>query len=134
MSDQPKRATVWWSDAHGGSHSVSDHDIERSHKPMVMATTGWVVRDDEAGIMLAQDWMPRDANVHLETANQWRVPSFQPRACIVKVEYLEPDEPIQTLADYRNGLDMEGVQKIEQRVGIGWNRDTVNPTSMGSTR
>jgi len=84
-----RRATVWWGDAH---HDMSDHDadeIEKRHRPIIVATTGWVVRSDRIGISLVLDWKSHGENVGFY-GYDYRGHHFIPRKMIQRIEWLEP--------------------------------------------
>lgn len=45
---------VSWDDAHGSAHrEVTEDDMP--HRPVVMQTLGWLLRDDEKGVSLANE-------------------------------------------------------------------------------
>lgn len=74
------KATVWWEDAQGSATTIiSKSSIEEKHKPIVMETMGWIVRDDEKGISICNERYTEDGEV------QFRGHTFVPRSLIVKV-------------------------------------------------
>lgn len=85
-----RRGTVWWNDAHGAGERNIDHDtLMQFHRPMKMASTGWIVRDDETGVMVVfakdadgTDW-PRGERY------DYRGFEFIPKGMVTRVEYLE---------------------------------------------
>lgn len=51
---EPKFASVIWEDARGsGIEAVSTKDLP--HKPCLMETRGWILRDDEAGVSICNE-------------------------------------------------------------------------------
>lgn len=88
-----KRVTVWWGDAHGsGEKNIDQSILDRGyHKPLKMASTGWLVREDEVGVMIVHDLMPKDD----EIGSQWdyRGYYFIPRGMIERIELLQPEHP-----------------------------------------
>lgn len=45
---------VVWDDAHGSEHrEVTEDDFP--HRPIIMTTLGWLLRDDEKGVSLAHE-------------------------------------------------------------------------------
>ena len=51
--DSPTLVLVVWDDAWGDAHeSVSLEDAHLKHRPTVMQTVGWLLRDDEQGVSL----------------------------------------------------------------------------------
>lgn len=69
--------TVRWNDAHG-STALSYSLDELSHRPMVMDTVGWLLREDQEGISMANEYCPEDKT--------WRGVNFIPRGMIVEVK------------------------------------------------
>lgn len=83
--DQPRRATVWWNDAHYGAASVDREELDREHTPLIFGLTGWLVRQDEIGVSIAGEWMPPQPVAHHDV----RHVHFIPHGMIVNVEYLD---------------------------------------------
>ncbi len=49
----PRFVFVTWDDAWGDAHeSVSPADVGEKHKPTIMQTSGWLLRDDEVGVSI----------------------------------------------------------------------------------
>jgi hypothetical protein len=48
-----KLVTVQWNDAHATSDPVTVADLD--HDPLLVTTAGWLLRDDEKGITLANE-------------------------------------------------------------------------------
>ena len=83
------RATVWWLDAHGTHEAhLSASEIDQQHKGILLATTGWLVKDDEIGVSLAFERFPRERaeNEGLE-GYDFRGIHFVPRAGVVQTDY-----------------------------------------------
>ena len=50
------RGTVWWNDPQGSSTDViNSANLQAKHKPILMETMGWIIRDDEAGISICNE-------------------------------------------------------------------------------
>ena len=49
-------ALVEWNDCKELGHGVTLQDISASHMPEVITTLGWVLKDDEAGISIANEF------------------------------------------------------------------------------
>jgi len=90
MSELYKRGTVWWNDAHHSEGSQDVPEIVRGHQPLLLAKTGWIVRDDEIGVTIGYEFAPRDERNAGNIVYDFRGFGFVPRACIVRVEYLDP--------------------------------------------
>ena len=75
------KATVWWNDAQGSATTViSKSSIDEKHKPIVMETMGWVLRDDEQGISICNERYTEEGEL------SYRGHTFIPRSLIVKVK------------------------------------------------
>ena len=71
---------VTWRDAHGSATEVhTEHDLD--HKPLVMTTYGCLLRQDEVGITVANEWCGK---------GEWRGLTFVPAELIERVEQLLP--------------------------------------------
>ena len=83
MSDAIKHppvpfALVQWDDA--WKSAVTDTTLETAgddHKPVPCLSHGWVIRDDEKGVQLANEYSPNGTYRHL---------AFIPRAMVVSVK------------------------------------------------
>jgi hypothetical protein len=52
----PTLAVVVWDDAwSGGNDLITLKDVEEKHRPSVMQTLGWVLKDDPAGVFVANE-------------------------------------------------------------------------------
>lgn len=86
---QPPRATVWWDDAHSVTLDLYDHsDLEKSHNPYIVGTTGWLLQDDAAGVSIAYSFNVEQKE--LGPKADYRGHHFIPRGMIRRIEYLEP--------------------------------------------
>ena len=85
-----RRATVWWNDAHFDGGAFELDTLERSHRPIAIGKTGWIIIDDELGVTVAAEWLPKDGANDGQNAYEFRMTAFVPRAMIARVEYLEP--------------------------------------------
>lgn len=47
---------VTWDDAFTAESGITLQDVTAHHKPEVITTIGWVLRDNEVGIMLANEF------------------------------------------------------------------------------
>lgn len=75
-------AIVVWGDAH---EEEGEHEAAKfSHAPIVTHCCGWVMRDDEAGVSLCQEWWDRD-----DMRDKVRHPTFIPRGMILQMTYLD---------------------------------------------
>ena len=96
MTDQPKRATVWWIDAHhGGEQYATLEELANEHKPMLRSDTAWLILDDAVGVTIALSRLVKDGgDTYLKrpagTSDVVDV-MFIPRAMIERVEYLTPE-------------------------------------------
>jgi hypothetical protein len=71
---------VVWDDAYGGAHTPTmEQEIEAGHKPLVVQTIGWCLRNDEAGVSLFNE------RYDDEGSTLWRGRSFIPRGMIRSV-------------------------------------------------
>lgn len=53
---EAERGTVWWDDPQGSATTViNSANIASKHKPVLMETTGWIVRDDADGISICNE-------------------------------------------------------------------------------
>jgi hypothetical protein len=52
----PELVLVEWGDAHGGGGWKSREDLQHVHNPLVVVSTGFVVKKDNVGITLASGW------------------------------------------------------------------------------
>lgn len=69
---------VEWNDAWvDGTDPVSPADVAATHKPKVVITMGWVLKDDEQGISLA--------NEHYAGEDTYRGRTFIPRVMVKNV-------------------------------------------------
>jgi hypothetical protein len=69
-------AIVEWNDAHADFSDVSLTDVHHGHKPTIMHTAGWVLKDDPDGVSIAAEFCPSDGT--------YRGRTFIPRAIIIK--------------------------------------------------
>jgi hypothetical protein len=82
---------VYWIDAHSEDGDFGDETLEKKHRPMLVAGTGWVVKTNKVGITLAMDWAPRESNEGLAVDTlPYRYRFFIPRRNIQRIEWLEP--------------------------------------------
>lgn len=69
---------VVWDDAHGNAHREVTED-ELPHRPIIMKTLGWLLRDDATGVSVANE-LAYDAD-----SQCYRGHSFIPRGMIRSV-------------------------------------------------
>lgn len=87
MAGQPRRATVWWNDAHRSASANADADVIcKEHAPVLLGITGWIIRDDDAGVSIGWEWT-HTQNTHA-AFTEFRGYGFIPRVMIERVEYL----------------------------------------------
>lgn len=73
--NEKKLVAVTWNDAHGSATSAyAEHEIP--HAPIVIVTYGLLLRDDEAGVTIANE---------VCDDSTYRGVTFVPRGMIVKV-------------------------------------------------
>jgi hypothetical protein len=78
MTDKPL-VIVTWNDAHGDATTARSAD-DIQHKPMVMLTVGWLLRDDGTGVSLAAE--------HCTEDKTWRGITFVPRGMVISVGHI----------------------------------------------
>jgi len=78
----PRRATVWWHDAHHSSGDWDDAGGANSHKPALCGNTGWVVYSDRIGLSMAFELDPGDMG-----AAPYRDRQFIPRGMVIRIDY-----------------------------------------------
>jgi hypothetical protein len=66
-----------WDDAHGTVNQDIDPDNIPDHKPIVMTTLGWLLRDDEKGVFLAMERFMDD-----DGRTKYRGTTFVPRGMV----------------------------------------------------
>ena len=102
-------AVVVWDDAHGSATTdVTPEDLD--HKPLVMTTVGWLLREDDLGVSIANE------KCQVDGKDVYRGHTFVPRALIrsctlftlakvrkKKVENLEMPPQPRTLAKSASG-------------------------------
>jgi hypothetical protein len=66
---------VEWHDAWTNELGVTVEDVGASHKAMTVHTLGWLLKDNEAGVSLANEYFD----------DQYRGRTFIPRAMVVNV-------------------------------------------------
>ena len=70
--------TVKWNDAHGAGRPTDYYNADEiPHRPMVMDTVGWLLRDDDTGVSVACEYCAEDKT--------WRGVAFIPRGMVVSV-------------------------------------------------
>lgn len=84
-----KRATVYWCDAHSSQVDYDAAELDRRHRPVHQATTGWVFKNDRVGVTLVMVNKLDKENAGMGLYD-FRLPFFIPRACIQRIEWLEP--------------------------------------------
>lgn len=52
---------VLWDDAHADFDTVTLDDAHVKHRPELMVTAGWLIRQDSEGISLAAEFCPSDS-------------------------------------------------------------------------
>ena len=80
MTDLPLVVVVWL-DAWQSETAVSLESFE--HKPERITTIGWLMRDDEHGVQLANEYY----------GHTWRGRTFIPRAMVVDVAHYKLTKP-----------------------------------------
>jgi hypothetical protein len=83
MKDKPL-VIVRWNDAHG-SAATSYSEQNMPHEPKRMATVGWLLKDDDAGVtIMGERCEDRDDET------PWRGNTFVPRGMVVEVIPVSP--------------------------------------------
>lgn len=73
-----------WVDANtGNDDAVTDDTIDNYHKPTIVNTLGWIMKDDEAGITLVNEYYDQT----------FRGRTFIPRICVVTVTDFKLTKP-----------------------------------------
>jgi len=76
---------VHWLDAWTNELGVTVEDVGATHKPMPVQTIGWLLKEDETGISLANEYFDDGS---------YRGRTFIPRSLVVKVTpYVPPRTP-----------------------------------------
>lgn len=71
-------AIVVWNDAHSNGGLALEFAVEDiDHKPAIYYTAGWILKDDDTGLSIANEWDPND--------NKFRGVTFIPRGMVVQV-------------------------------------------------
>lgn len=78
MTSKRQMVVVVWDDAHGDAQKVVGED-DLPHKPVVMKTIGWLLKDDEVGVSVANEEFQEDGK------DYFRGHSFIPRKMIRSV-------------------------------------------------
>lgn len=77
---EPHLGVVIWDDAKGDSlKQLTLDDVHLFHMPTVMQTLGWILKDDEKGVTIANE---RCLDIGDET---YRSPTFVPRSLVRSV-------------------------------------------------
>lgn len=77
---EPVLVTVKWDDAWGDAHeSVSPSDVGEKHKPTLMETVGWLLKDDDSGVSLFNERCLDQGD------GSYRGRTFIPKAMIVSI-------------------------------------------------
>ena len=66
-----------WTDSHGGGNEQYDASSV-PHAPLIVETVGWLLRDDQAGVSVASEFIP-------ETTN-YRAYTFVPRGMVLEMK------------------------------------------------
>lgn len=77
----PERAivAVRWNDAHASAGDLIDAEtIAAAHRPSVVTTIGWLMRDDDAGVSLCVE----------STDFGFRGHTFIPRSCVLSTRMI----------------------------------------------
>jgi hypothetical protein len=75
----PRAVMVAWRDAHGISDGWGKFEAKKDHKPKLVVSIGWVLKDNKVGVSLAQSL---DSDKHDDNT------IFIPRCNIESVEDL----------------------------------------------
>lgn len=71
---------VVWDDADStGVEVITDENIDSYHKPAVMKTAGWLLKDDDRGVSIANEVYQEDGK------ERWRGHTFVPRSLVRSV-------------------------------------------------
>jgi hypothetical protein len=80
VAEGPHFSVVIWDDAHSkGADYVSQATLHEAHMPTVMQTLGWVLRDDQVGVSIANERCMDDGE------DYYRGYTFIPRSLIKSV-------------------------------------------------
>ena len=75
------QAILFWADAQASSTDViTENNIATKHKPIVMETIGWVIRDDEEGVSICNERFKEGGEL------QFRGHTFVPRSLVLKIK------------------------------------------------
>lgn len=83
---KPTRVEVVWDDAHGDALRIVS-DIDLPHRPTVMQTMGWLLRDDEVGVSVANERCLDDGD------DSYRGHTFIPRSLVRSVTVIKVTSP-----------------------------------------
>lgn len=81
MSTKPELVSVVWDDAHASAgEQFTVKSLDDVHKPTKMETTGWLLRDDEVGVTVANERCLDEGD------DTYRGRTFVPRALVKEVK------------------------------------------------
>jgi len=86
----PRRATVWWYDAHSSNWDWDEETLLRKHEPSLCGRQGWIVKVDKVGVSLAWEWSPTDGNIEV---SPYRGRQFIPRGMVVRIDWWDDAPP-----------------------------------------
>lgn len=80
MPPRPKLVEVIWDDAHADLTEASQAELDEFHQSAIMETVGWLLRDDHAGVTIANERCAHDQT--------FRGRTFIPRPLVRTVRWL----------------------------------------------
>jgi hypothetical protein len=72
-------AVLVWNDAHATLDQLSLDDALKMHGPAVIQTTGYILKSDEAGVLIAGEWLPPRG----DEGEAFRSVTFVPRGMVI---------------------------------------------------
>lgn len=73
-------AVLIWNDAHAAPDQNSIDEALKLHHPAVVQTTGYILKSDEVGVLIAGEWLPPS---QAEESEAFRSITFVPRGMVV---------------------------------------------------
>ena len=73
-------AVLTWNDAHAASDQNSLDEALKLHHPAVVQTTGYILKSDDVGVLIAGEWLPPS---QADESEAFRSITFVPRGMVI---------------------------------------------------